>query len=138
MISRKFVSVVASAALLTFCLGACASKKSDSKSGSSSAAVKGKKGSTASGPAASKSAGQKNGSTITENQSKAADKGEDFEGVACDAELEATAWCGDEHTAIFCHEGHWYGLDCAQIGGDVCAETTDAHTVDCDAPDEVE
>jgi hypothetical protein len=133
------ILVIASTVVCVALVG-CASKDAGKKSDTSAtaAAKKAKKGGGAKGSAAAKSAGQKTGSTATENKSKAEDKGATLEDATCDAELEGTAWCGSDTHAIFCAEGHWYELDCAQVGGDVCAETTDAHVVDCDAVDEVE
>jgi hypothetical protein len=117
---------------------ACSSKKSDPASSTSTTSAKAKKGSTQKGATASKGAGQKSGSSLTSHQSQATDQGAEYEQATCDADLEGTAWCGDDHTAIFCAGGHWYSLDCASIDGDVCAETADANVVDCDAPADVE
>lgn len=137
--SKLVIGTVVSMLVAVFAAEGCASKTStDKKTSSSSTSPKtATKGSGQKGATAAKGAGQKTGSTATDNKDKAQDQGAEYEGATCDAELEGTAWCGDEHTAIFCSDGHWYALDCASIGGDLCAETTDSHVVDCEAPEEV-
>jgi hypothetical protein len=140
----KTIAVTAACAIGLFSLVACSSSttpsnKTDvSKTSPEAGAKKGTKGTASKGPTASKTSGQKSGGSVTSNKSKAEDKGAEYEGATCDEALEGTAWCGDETTAIFCLDGHWYALDCAEVGGDICAETTDLHVVECLAPEEVE
>lgn len=83
-------------------------------------------------PAAAQAGGEKVGSTAEGDQSKATDEGESFMGASCDADHEGTGFCGDETHVDFCHEGHWYALDCdAQESGAFCGEELTEHTVDC-------
>jgi hypothetical protein len=127
-LSKKLTFVLCAAAMLVAAAGCSSSKGSSANA---------KKGSDAKG-AAAKTAGQTTGGTATSNVSSATDKGTSYEDATCDADLEGTAWCDDDTTVIFCSGGNWYALDCAQIGGDLCAETIDAHVVDCDAPSDVQ
>ncbi len=131
------LAIFLTAVAVTAC-GSKSSKSSPTTASNGTSPKNKQKGSVKTGPSESKAAGQKSGSTVAENKEKATDKGAEFEATTCDEELEGTAWCGDEHTALFCSAGHWYELDCVSIGGNICAETLDAHVVDCDAPDELE
>lgn len=121
---KNVIVLVSSLVVLTPLLATgagCASK--------SSKAAK-KKGAGAKGPAAA-SAKQKTGSTASGAKASGVSKGADFEGSSCNAETEGVAWCDSDTSVILCSEGAWYAVDCAAIGGDVCATDPDTEIVDC-------
>ena len=98
--------------ILAIALAACASNSSGPTKGSSA-----------------KGAGQKVGGTAHGDTSMATNDGASYESITCDDSEEGVAWCDDDHTIVFCSSGIWWSLDCADVGGDFCAETDD--TVDC-------
>jgi hypothetical protein len=52
--------------------------------------------------------------------------------VTCDAEVQGTAFCADEATAVFCDAGHWYALACSELlTGSYCENADDIRAVDC-------
>ena len=106
----------------------CASK--------SSASAK-KKGGGAKGPAAVQTK-QKPGATASGAKASGVSKGTDLEGSTCNAETEGVAWCDSDTAVVLCSGGTWYAVDCAAIGGDVCATDIDTATVDCYAVADVE
>jgi hypothetical protein len=75
------------------------------------------------------SAGQKVGGTASGDTSMAMDNGASYEEVTCDSSDDGVGWCDSDTNLVFCSSGHFYLLDCSQIGGDFCGE--DGTTIDC-------
>jgi hypothetical protein len=98
----------------------------------SSSALKSKKKKGGGAKAASaKGAGQKTGPTASGATGQAENKGPEYEGVTCGAEEEGVAWCDADATIVYCSDGAFRVLDCASVGGDVCAEDPDTQQIDC-------
>src|SRR5712691_9864058 len=100
---RTFTRVVAIASLLALMVPVGCSKSSKTKGG-------GEKG-----PAA-QTANQKVGGTAKGDQTKADDKGAEYEAVTCDASDEGLGWCDSETEIVFCSGEHFWVLDCSAIG----------------------
>jgi hypothetical protein len=105
-------------------------------SSKSSSASKKNKGSASKGSAA-KTSGQKSGGTAAADKSKATTQGADYEGVTCAADTDGLAWCDSDTSIVFCSDNVFYTLDCASVGGDLCAEDPDTKSVDCYASGDV-
>lgn len=121
---KNVIVLVSSLLFITPLLAAgsgCASK--------SSASAK-KKGGGAKGAGAAQ-AKQKPGAKASGAKASGVAKGADLEGSTCNAETEGVAWCDSDTTVVLCSGGTWYAVDCAAMGGDVCATDLDTEVVDC-------
>jgi len=79
------------------------------------------------------------GVTTRSLQPHAIDTGSAYGEVTCDAETEGDAWCTDDTRITFCSHGHFYKLDCSDIGNhNVCAEESDRTSIDCWPVEETE
>src|SRR5262245_6646141 len=91
-----------------------------------------KPGGGARGEMAAKTGDQSTGSNAKGDKAQATNEGPTANDATCDAELEGVAWCDSDSKIIFCAEGAWYALDCADFEAEAqCAFDEESLVVDC-------